>query len=93
MTTLTLSDKLLNVIMAVQRNRQLAFSEAELGLIDPENITASVKKFYYDLPLQYTTELGLKRNEHCFRAIEAFKIPDAWLETEADKLNQFSFSF
>lgn len=93
MATLTLSDKLLSVLIAVQRKKQLAFSESELGLIEPIDIDKSVRKFFYDLPQEFTTGLGLKRNERCIRAVETFQIPDTWLETELDELDQFSFSY
>lgn len=93
MATLTLSDKLLSVLIAVQRKKQLAFSESELGLIDSIDIDKSVRKFFFGLPQELTTDLGLKRNERCIRAVETFETPDVWLETELDELNQFSFSY
>jgi hypothetical protein len=92
-TTLTLSDKLLTVLIAVQRKKQFAFSEHELGLIESIDIDKSVRKFFYSLPQELTTELSLKRNERCIRAIEIFQIPDVWLETELNELNKFSFFY
>lgn len=93
MTTLNLSDKLLSVLIAVQRKKHFAYSEHELGLIESIDIDKSVRKFFYGLPQELTTGLGLKRNERCIRAVEAFQIPDTWLETELDQLSQFIFSY
>jgi len=57
--SLGITDKLLSVLIAVQRKNQFAYSEYELGLIESIDLDKSVRKFFYGLPQELTTELGL----------------------------------
>ena len=91
MTTLTLNDKLLSVLSAVTQRKWLAITESEIGFSD--DWMKVVRDYFYALPVEFTTDLGLKRNERCIRAIERFEIPSEWKETALDDLNQFTFSY
>ena len=91
MSKLTLNDKLLSVLSAIKQRKSLAITEAEIGFSD--DWMKVVREYFYALPIEFTTELGLKRNERCIRAIERFEIPNEWLETPTDELNQFTFSY
>lgn len=92
MTTLTLSNKLLSVLCALTQRRALAITETELGFND-DNWMTVVSEYFYTFPPELITELGLKRNSRCIRAIQQLKIPIEWIETELDELSQFTFSY
>jgi hypothetical protein len=91
MSTLVLNDKLLSVLLAVTQRRALAISEVSIGFTD--DWMKVVREYFYALPAEFTTEIGLKRNERCIRAIESFEIPTEWLDTPTENLNQFTFSY
>lgn len=91
MTTLTLNGKLLSVLSAITQRKSLAITESEIGFSD--NWMKVVRVYFYALSVEFTTDLGLKRNERCIRAIEKLEIPIEWLETPLDELNQFTFSY
>jgi hypothetical protein len=91
MTTLTLNEKLLSVLLAVTQRRALAISEVSIGFT--HDWMKVVRTYFYDLPSEFTTEIGLKRNERCIRAIESFEIPTEWLEAEHETLDQFTFQY
>ena len=88
---LTLNEKLLCVLSAMQKKRSLLITESQLGLVD--DWTKVLHEYYQSLPNDLVDELGLKRNLHCYRAIEIFDVPQEWLETELDALDQFSFGY
>jgi hypothetical protein len=88
MTTLILSEKLLS---AVSQRKWLAITESEIGFCDDWMKVA--REYFYALPAEFSTELGLKKNERCIRAIEKLEIPNEWMETPLDEINQFTFSY
>ncbi|TNC80825.1 MAG: hypothetical protein C9356_11925 [Oleiphilus sp.] len=88
---LTLNAKLLGVLHAMQTKRSLLITEAELGLV--EDWSKSLNDYYKGLPSELVEGLGLKRNRHCYRAIECFDVPQEWLEAKQDMLGQFSFAY
>jgi hypothetical protein len=92
MTTLTLNSRLLSVLSALTQRKALAITESGLDLNDDDWMTV-VRDYFYALPPDLITELGLKRNLRCIRAIQFLQIPDEWLDTEQDKLKQFTFTF
>jgi hypothetical protein len=92
MTTLTLNDKLLSVLSALTQRRALAITESELGFNDDDWMTV-VRDYFYTLPPDLITKLGLKRNVGCIRAIQHLEIPTEWLDIELADLHQFTFSF
>jgi hypothetical protein len=92
MTTLTLNSRLLSVLSALTQRRALAITESELDLNDDDWMTV-VRDYFYALPPDLITELGLKRNLRCIRAIQHLQIPSEWLDTEQDKLKQLTFTF
>lgn len=91
MISLVLNDKLLSVLLAVTQRRALAISEVSIGFTD--DWMKVVREYFYDLPIEFTTELGLKRNERCIRAIESFEIPNEWLDAPCEELSQFKFHY
>jgi hypothetical protein len=92
MTTLVLNHKLLTVLSALTQRRDLALTETELGL-HVDDWMSVVSQYFYSLPPELITELGLKRNLLCIRAIQQLQVPSEWLVTEIDDLSQFTFSF
>lgn len=93
MHTLTLSEKLLSVLVAISTRKSLAITEAELGCGFDKSWVKVVREYFYALPDGLTVELGLKRNELCLRAIQSLEIPVEWLETPSDQLGKFTFNF
>lgn len=91
MISLTLNPTLLSVLLLVKKHVALSVQRRELGLTD--DWYKEVRTMYNDLPAHLSTDLGLKKNEFCFRGILDFDIPNEWIETESDKLNQFVFSY
>lgn len=91
MISLTLNPTLLSVLLLVKKQVALSVERRGLGLTD--DWYKEVRGIYGALPEHLTTELGLKKNEYCFRGILDFTIPDEWMDTESDKLSQFSFTY
>lgn len=92
MTTLTLTEDLLTLLEAVKAKQKLAIIETHFDNF-PSNYAKEIRNYFYAFPEELIHGLGLKRNERCIRAIESLTIPDQWLNTEYDQLNQFTFSY
>lgn len=89
-----MNEKLLSVITAIKHKKLLAITESYFDVDGKEDWLKQLHDYYFnELPAWLITDLGLKRNETCFRALESFKIPNEWNETESDKLNQFTFFY
>lgn len=92
MEKLVLNEKLLTVLEAIKAKQKLAIIESGMSGF-PSDYPKVVRDYFYSFPKELMSELGLKRNENCIRAIELFTIPAEWLDTELDKLDRFSFSY
>lgn len=88
---LPLNEKLLDVLLAMERKRKLCLVEASLGLVD--NWAEPLKEYFDALPKELVEDLGLKRNLACYRRIEIFEVPQEWMSVEVDKLGQFWFGY
>lgn len=94
MTTLILSKELLNVLVVIKDKKALCISESMLNVLgEKEDWYRELRRYFYHLPRSIFERTGLQRNELCFRSICHLTIPKDWLETESDRLAQFSFSF
>ncbi|APD92008.1 hypothetical protein BM525_19180 (plasmid) [Alteromonas mediterranea] len=92
MAILTLNEKLLNVLSAMKARQELAIIEASIDGF-PDDWLSELRRYYASFPTEVLLEVGLLRNESCFRAIQRLTIPDEWLNTQADELHKFSFSY
>ncbi len=92
MATLTLNEKLLNVLSAIKARQELAIIEASIDGF-PDDWLAELRRYYASFPTEVLLEVGLLRNESCFRAIQRLAIPDEWLSTPHNELHQFSFAY
>jgi hypothetical protein len=77
--------------MLIRFRKQMALVESDLELTT--GWYADTRESFFALPDSLVSELGLKKNINCFRAIESFDVPKEWLETEAHELSQFKFSY
>lgn len=93
MTTLVITPKRLDVLVALKQKQELTISESILELKGCEDASKSFRDYFYNLPESLTSGLGFKRNERCIRAIETMVIPNEWLEAEQDKLGKFDFTY
>jgi hypothetical protein len=90
-TSLKLNSKLLSVLQLIQYRKRLAIVESRLELTS--DWYADTRGSFFSLPDNLVNDLGLAKNEMCFRAIEGLIIPKEWLSTEAHELNKFEFSY
>ena len=79
------------MLRALELKKKLLVTEGSMGLC--EDWSEDLKQYFHSLPDDLVENLGLKRNLNCFREIETMTIPDSWMETPADELHKFSFSF
>jgi hypothetical protein len=91
MKTLKLNSKLLSVLQLIQYRKQLALVESQLELTS--DWYSDTRSSFFSLPDDLISEVGLVKNEFCFRAIESLTVPKEWLSTEASLLNKFEFSY
>lgn len=91
MGKIILNEKLLITLLAINQRKSLAITETEMGFND--DWMKVVKEYFYALPVEFTAEIGLKRNERCIRALQVFEVPKEWLETPLNELKQFTFSY
>ena len=91
MATLTLTPKLLDVLCLVTSKVKHLICESELGLSD--NWMDDFRKYYFGLPDELLKEVGLKKNEFCFRDLMQFTVPAEWMNATPEQLAQYSFSY
>jgi hypothetical protein len=88
---LTLNSALLAVISLVKQKKELAITESILGL--SADWYADTRNTFFSLPDELILSVNLKKNEYCFRAIEALDIPKEWMTTESHELYKFEFNY
>lgn len=88
---LVLNEKLLNTLLAIQRKRMLALTEASMELVD--SWESDLNTYIDNLPVSYFEDLGLKRNHNCLRVLKTFDVPSEWMEAEISDYPNFSFSY
>ncbi|WP_318493540.1 hypothetical protein [Photobacterium leiognathi] len=93
MRKLKMNSTLLNVLSLLKSRQLLAVNEQMLGLDGGKGWPKSLRDYYYALPKELTTDLGLMRNECCINAIERLQIPEEWLVTNTDELDKFEFNY
>jgi hypothetical protein len=91
MITIKLNMNLLQVIGLVQSKKQNALYESELGLCS--DWVKSTKDYFFALPDNLVTELGLKRNEACFHAISKFDITEEIEYTFSSDLHLYKLNY
>lgn len=92
MTSLTLSEELLTVLLAIQQKKALAITESNIDGFNSSWLDA-LERYFYSLPKDLMQRLGLKRNTTCFRATVRFQIPPEWLETDISDLALHTFTY
>lgn len=92
MTTLAMNERLLGVLCALKAKQDLAVCETSLPGY-PADWSAAVKTYFFSMPDDLIASVGLRKNEYCFDAIVSLQIPDVWLNTEYDQLEQFHFCY
>lgn len=102
MTSVHLSEELLDVIVLIHRAKWFFLSESSLinmgqdtGLVSKpdENWKDNTRRYFFGLNTEHLQKLNLKKNEFCFLAIIDFQVSDEMLSTPFDQLHKFTFSY
>ena len=92
MSKLTLTPKLLNVLLAIGHKKALAITESNLDGFESDWLK-EVRQYYFSLPDSLLNAVSLKKNENCARAIICFTVPQEWLEVDECDLSKFEFCY
>lgn len=87
---MTLTKELLDVILVVQSFKAYKMRESRI-LNNKLDWFKQTERYYYDLPAELLSKIGLKKNMYDFEKVLSFKITDKVLRTECDQLAQFNF--
>lgn len=107
MQKLDLSEQILSVICMVQSAKNLFLNELALNeynagieqqaytnkMSSKDDWLTRTRNYYFSIDGDFIHQIGLIKNEYCFKAILDFRVTDEITNTNYDELNKFTFSY